>query len=103
MTDPRRRWWLWPVLLVLLPVWLLGLVLWLITAVLLLIVVWVSWCPRRRYALVVYSNSPVWQEYFQTHVLPAMRDRGVVLNWSERNRWTESGTSFSTSWTSSHR
>jgi len=87
LTRVRQRWWAWPLLLVLLPFVLLGLALWLIVAVVLLLVVWVTWCTRGRYALVVYSNSPVWQEYFETHVLPTIGHRGVVLNWSERNRW----------------
>ena len=87
MTKP---WWLWPLFVVLLPFWLVGVFLWLTAAVLLLIVVWVSWCPRRRYALVVYSNSPIWREYFQTHIVPAIGDRGVVLNWSDRSRWKPS-------------
>ena len=85
--DPRRPWWFWPLVVVLLPLSLVGAILWLIAAVSLLLVVWVSWCPRRRYALVVYSNSPIWQEHFQTHILPAVDDRGVVLNWSDRSRW----------------
>src|SRR5262245_11268645 len=87
LTRVRQRWWAWPLLLVLLPFVLLGLALWLMVAVVLLLVVWVTWCTRGRYALVVYSNSPVWQEYFETHVLPTIGHRGVVLNWSERNRW----------------
>jgi hypothetical protein len=90
MTDPRRPWWLWPVLVVFLPLSLLGVVLWLIAAVLLLLVVWTSWWPRGRYALVVFSNSPIWQEYFETRVLPAIGDRGMVLNWSDRRRWKHS-------------
>jgi hypothetical protein len=57
------------------------------TAVLLLLVVWLTWSSRGRYALVVYSNSPIWQEYFEEHVLPAVGNRGVVLNWSERKQW----------------
>jgi hypothetical protein len=59
-------------------------------AVVLLLLVWVTWCPRGRYALVVYSNSPIWQEYFEMHVLPAIGRRGIVLNWSDRNRWQHS-------------
>jgi hypothetical protein len=27
------------------------------------------------------------QEYFERHVLPAVGDRAVVLNWSERTQW----------------
>jgi len=78
---------LWPVVIVLLPLVVAALLLWLISALLLLLVVWLAWCPRRRYAIVVYSNSPVWQEYFETQVIPQLGERAVVLNWSERKRW----------------
>jgi hypothetical protein len=87
MTETRPRWWLWPLLLVLLPLVMVAIVLWLVAAVLLQLVVWLTWCPRGRYVLVVYSNSPIWQEYFEAHVLPAVSSRGVVLNWSDRKRW----------------
>lgn len=76
-----------PLLIVLLPVVVVALLLWLISALLLLSVVWLTWCPRRRYAIVVYSNSPLWQEYFESHVIPRLGERAVVLNWSERKRW----------------
>ena len=84
----RLTWWLWPLVIVaLLPVVLVALLLWLASALLLLSVVWLTWCPRRRYAVVVHSNSPVWQEYFETEVIPRLGGRAVVLNWSERKRW----------------
>ena len=87
MTEKRQPWWLWPLLVVLLPfVAVLGVV-WLAAAVLLQLVVWFTWCSRGRYVLVVYSNSPIWQAYFEQNVLPAVGSRGVVLNWSERKRW----------------
>jgi hypothetical protein len=79
---------MWPLLIVSLPVVVVALLFWLISASLLLLVVWLAWCPRRRYAIVVYSNSPVWQEYFGRQVLPRLGERAVVLNWSERKRWT---------------
>jgi hypothetical protein len=85
--EQRRPWWGWPLLIVLLPVVVVALLLWLISAVLLLSIVWLAWCPRRRYAIVVYSNSPVWQEYFERQVIPRLGARAVVLNWSERKRW----------------
>lgn len=78
---------MWPLLLVLLPFVAVALVLWLAAAIVLQVIVWIVWCSRGRYALVVYSNSPIWQEYFEQHVLPAVGGRGVVLNWSERKRW----------------
>ena len=85
------RWWAWPLIAILIvtvvPFVIIGLALWFAVAVILQLVVWVAWCPRGRYALVVYSNSPIWQEYFEQQVLPAVGNRGVALNWSERTRW----------------
>ena len=89
-TDRRAPWWAWPLLLVFMPVVAVVFVLWLAAAILLLLIVWLAWCSRGRYALVVYSNSPTWKDYFEHHVLPAVRDRGVVLNWSERKTWSYS-------------
>ncbi len=43
------------------------------------------WQGRRL--LVVYSNSPVWQEYVEANWLPRLADVAVLLNWSERKRW----------------
>lgn len=87
MTATRQPWWLWPLLFVLLPFVVVAGVLWLFAAALLQLLVWVTWCPRGRYALVVYSNSPIWREYFEGNVLPAVGSRGIVLNWSERKQW----------------
>lgn len=88
MRDKTKRpWWTWPILVVLLPLVIVVLVLWLLAALLLQFVVWATWCPRGRYALVVYSNSPIWCDYFEERVLPVLGSRAVVLNWSERNQW----------------
>lgn len=89
MSDKQsaRPWWLWPLLILLLPLVAAAALLWLISASFLLLVVWLTWCPRRRYALVIYSNSPVWREYFETQVISRLGGRAVVLNWSERSRW----------------
>ena len=84
---PRRNWWL---LLVLLPIVVAIVAVWFVVAVLLLLVVWLTWHPRGRYAIVVHSNSTTWQDYFATEILPAVGDRAVVLNWSERKRWKPS-------------
>jgi hypothetical protein len=85
--EPRRPWWAWPLLIVFLPLVIVVLALWLLGALLLQVMVWAFWCSRGRYALVVYSNSPIWQEYFEERVLPALGARAVVLNWSERKQW----------------
>jgi hypothetical protein len=73
-----------------LPLLAIALLLWSIGALVLLSIVWLTWCRRGRYAMVVYSNSPVWQEYFESRVLPELGDRAVVLNWSERKSWARS-------------
>jgi len=90
MTERRQPWWRWPLLIVLLPFVVVVVVLWLIAAASLQLVVWLTWCSRGRYALVVYSNSPIWQEYFEQNVIPAVGSRGVVLNWSDRKQWSYS-------------
>jgi hypothetical protein len=90
MTKTRQPWWGWPLLVVLLPLVVVVGVLWLVMAVLLQLAVWLAWCPRGRYVLVVYSNSPIWKEYFEQNVLPAVGSRGVVLNWSDRKQWSYS-------------
>jgi hypothetical protein len=89
-TGNRAPWWAWLVLLLFLPLVAVAFVLWLGAAIVLQLIVWTAWCSRGRYALVVYSNSPIWQKYFEEHVLPAVGNRGVVLNWSERKQWSNS-------------
>ena len=76
--------------IVLVPIAVIVGLVWVIAAVLLQLLVWGVWYPRGRYGLIVYSNSPVWQDYFEQHVLPHVRSRAAVLNWSERTRWTSS-------------
>jgi hypothetical protein len=53
----------------------------------LLLITWGVAIARGTYIVVVYSNSPHWQTYFERQVLPAVQGRAVVLNWSERRRW----------------
>ena len=38
----------------------------------------------------VYSDSPTWKDYIETKILPQIRDRAVILNWSERRKWKNS-------------
>jgi hypothetical protein len=52
---------------------------------LLCIAIWVAWGRRR--VLFVYSESPIWKGYVETEILPRLRDRAVVLNWSARRNW----------------
>jgi hypothetical protein len=60
---------------------------WLAAAVVLTVIVWIWWSPRGQDALVVYSNSPIWQAWFEQRALPTLGCRAVVLNWSERRTW----------------
>jgi len=89
MAETRPPWWLWPLLVVLLPLVIVAGVLWLMTAVLLLLVVWLTWCPRGRYVLVFYSESPIWREYFEQNVIPVAHSRSCLgpLAWPRRFRF----------------
>src|SRR4051812_26444742 len=87
MGKKKRRWWLLPLAIVLLPFVIVAAAVWSAGAIYLLLIVWTTWCPRGKYALVVYSDSPVWREDFETSVLPVIGHRAAVLNWSDRKRW----------------
>jgi len=52
------------------------------------LLVWALWLPRGKDILFVYSDSPIWHEYMATQVLPLVQERSVVLNWSERKKWS---------------
>jgi hypothetical protein len=40
--------------------------------------------------LIVYSDSPVWKDYFEEQILPPLAEVSVVLNWSQRKNWKPS-------------
>ena len=46
--------------------------------------VWLFWCPRGRYALFIYSDSPIWKCHIEENILPKLSDHAKVLNWSHR-------------------
>ena len=58
-----------------------------ITSICLHILIWTCWCIRGRDILFVYSDSPVWHDYIEQRLLPPIRHRAIVLNWSQRKRW----------------
>jgi hypothetical protein len=58
-----------------------------VTSVCLHILIWTLWCVRGRDILFVYSDSPVWHDYIEQRLLPPIRQRAIVLNWSQRKRW----------------
>jgi hypothetical protein len=55
---------------------------------LLYLLVWALWLPKGKDILLVYSDSPIWHDYMATQILPFVQERAIVLNWSERNRWS---------------
>ena len=73
MSNSKRAWFLWPLVVLLLPLVVIVAMVWFVAAISLLVVVWTTWCPRGRYALVVYSSSPIWQQYFEERMLPRSR------------------------------
>ena|SRR5258706_8268856 len=75
------------VLPLVLPLALLGLILYALNRIVVYLLVWVWWLPRGKDVLFVSSESTVWKEYMKTQILPLVRDRATVLNWSERNKW----------------
>jgi len=52
------------------------------------LLIWFLWLPRGKDVLFVSSDSPVWHQYMNDQVLPFVRKRAVVLNWSERKGWS---------------
>jgi hypothetical protein len=76
------------VLIAVSPLILLVIGLYLVAGILLHIAVWCVWCTRGRDVLLVYSNSPIWQEYVEQHLLPPLGGRAIILNWSDRSEWS---------------
>ena len=74
---------------VILPLALIALAFGLAHRVTLFMLIWVLWLRRGKDILAVYSDSPIWHEYMITQVLPLIEERAVVLNWSERNKWSK--------------
>ena len=75
--------------ILLLPLILAVIITYVVYRVLILVTVWTLWCTRGKFVLFVYSDSPIWQEYVTDHFLLKIRDRAIVLNWSEQRKWTK--------------
>jgi hypothetical protein len=92
-TEPKRKlkWWQIVIILPLVPailvLALVALVLFIVSSIGLRVVIWLWWCLRGRNILFVYSDSPIWHDYIEHHILPYLGGRAVVLNWSQRKRW----------------
>lgn len=92
--KPKARWWQIAAVIPLVPLLFALGVLWLVfflaSTVCLHIAIWSWWCIRGRDILFVYSDSPIWHDYIEQHILPDLGERAVVLNWSQRKRWRPS-------------
>ena len=71
----------------LIPLIVTALIFHLLAGMFLNLAVWCCWCVRGRYVLFVYSDSPIWHDYVEAHILPRLAEHAVVLNWSHRSRW----------------
>ncbi len=71
----------------LLAIAMLGLTLYLLWGLWLHLAVRLFWLPRGKNVLLVYSHSPLWQDYLESRVLPRLEGRAMILNWSERKKW----------------
>jgi hypothetical protein len=67
---------------------MIAVLLYLLWGVSLYIAIWLT--RRKLFVVFVYSDSPTWKEYIETEILPYIRVRAVILNWSERRNWKNS-------------
>ncbi|MBV9623352.1 MAG: hypothetical protein JOZ14_05170 [Acidobacteria bacterium] len=70
-----------------LPLIIVALLLFTLHRLVLYLLVWMLWVPNGKDTLFVYSDSPIWHGYMTEQVLPLVRDRAIILNWSERSTW----------------
>lgn len=70
------------------PILIIAVLLYVLWGAALYMAVWLTW--RKRLLLFVYSNSPTWKDYIEREILPRVKGRAVILNWSERKTWRNS-------------
>lgn len=75
-------------LIILAPFLIVAVLLYFLWGAILYIVIWLTW--RKQVVLFVYSDSPTWKDYMEREILPYIKDRAVILNWSERKHWKNS-------------
>ena len=76
-----------PLFIIGFPVAVVVFALYLIGMAFLYLIIWALWNTRGKDILFVYSDSPIWQEYVETQILPRIASRAVILNWSQRKKW----------------
>ena len=91
--SPTRRIALTALIVVLMPIIIpfaaVVLVLYWLHRVALYGLIWLLWLPRGKDVLLVHSDSPIWHDYMTTQVVPLVQNRAVILNWSQRHKWSK--------------
>jgi hypothetical protein len=76
------------VLISLSPILIFVVLLYFLWGAILCVAIWLTW--KNRLVLFVYSDSPTWKDYIEREILPHIKDRAVILNWSKRRNWKNS-------------
>lgn len=75
-------------LIILSPILIISVLLYFLWGAILYLTIWLT--SKRQFVVFVYSDSPTWKDYIEREILPHIRDRAVILNWSERRNWKNS-------------
>ena len=70
------------------PLLILAVLIYFSWGLILCIAIWLTW--RKPRLLFVYSDSPTWKDYLESEIIPHLKDKAFILNWSERNNWKPS-------------
>ena len=79
-------------LILFLPILLIAAVFYMLWGAILYVSVWLT--GRKQYVLFVYSNSSIWKDYVEREIIPRIKEKAVILNWSERKSWRSSLPTF---------
>jgi hypothetical protein len=75
-------------LVILSPIVIITVLLYFLWGAILYLTIWLT--SKKQFVILVYSNSPTWKDYMEREIIPFIRDRAVILNWSERRQWNNS-------------
>jgi hypothetical protein len=75
-------------LIILFPLLIIPILLYFLWGLILYLAIWLT--LKKQFVIFVYSNSPIWKDYMEGELLPHLKDRAVILNWSERRHWKNS-------------
>ena len=70
------------------PILILAVLFYFLWGAILYLAIWLT--LKKQFVVFMYSNSPTWKDYIEREILPHIKDRAVVLNWSERRIWKSS-------------